>query len=118
MPTPFETLRLLPPIAGSRFGSIALGYDRVSDVRREHTLLVRTVGLLLGIDPDHLTVEDVETFNTRLQARAISPLADRVQLMHKMVGLVDGAVTRKEYSPESLAELASDAAAWVWSVGQ
>jgi hypothetical protein len=63
-------MRLLPDIAGSRYGSVALGYDRVTELRREHALLIQTVALAMGEGADALTVEAVEAFLRDLQARA------------------------------------------------
>ncbi|MBE3087792.1 MAG: hypothetical protein IMZ71_01550 [Chloroflexi bacterium] len=63
-----ETLRVLPQPGTSRFGTIALGFDRVTTVRDEHVALRAFAAMVCGVDPEQLTLEAISAFNARVSA--------------------------------------------------
>src|SRR5881394_2648597 len=110
----FETLRLLPEVGGSRYGSLPVGYDRVRTLREEHAQLLQCVALIVGVAPDRLTRTQVAEVYGAIQNRAVYPITDRVRTMHQTVALVDAAVRRDEAEPVAARrDLARDAALWV-----
>jgi hypothetical protein len=111
MSTPFETLTILPDLAGNRFGQIQLGTDRVVTLRDEHTLLVEVVAALAGTDPSALTRDDVVHLQSRLRFHASFPKAERHRSMHQAISLLAGALMDGT-DAQARAELARDAVLW------
>ena len=58
----FQTLNLLPDLAGRRFATISVGTQNVTQIRDEHSLLRSAVAIAMGIPADELTIESVEAF--------------------------------------------------------
>jgi hypothetical protein len=65
-----ETLRNLPDIAGRRFGNLALGYDRIEQIRAEVSVLETLAALVCGCPREDLTVERVQKMTADLRQRA------------------------------------------------
>ena len=63
-----ETLRVLPATGQSRFGTLALGFDRVATVRDEHIALREVAAAACGVAPEDLNLDQVEAFLVTLSA--------------------------------------------------
>ena len=70
-----ETLQSLPNIAGRRFGSLTIGYDKIEQIRAEATTLEAVAALVCGAEREALTIPLVQQALTDLQMRA-SALTD------------------------------------------
>jgi hypothetical protein len=67
--TTMESLRSLPDISGRRFGNIAIGYDRIDQIRMEMGTLETLAALLCGVEREKLTLADVQRLLADLQTR-------------------------------------------------
>lgn len=55
-----KALNTLPDVSGKRFGNLSLGYDRVTEIRDEVSLLSRVAARVCGVEPHELTTEMLE----------------------------------------------------------
>lgn len=113
MTGPLETLRVLPVDTGSRFGTVALGFDRVSTIRDEHATLAAVASLLTGTPVDRLSLHDLMTVQGTITTRAAMSEPDRVAAA---LGAVER-VLISDNSNEHRPVLAADAALWILAVG-
>lgn len=66
-----KTLTALPAVdERSRFGAVSIGYDKIIEVRTEHSALVALAATLLGVDPSQVTIEMVTKLTADVQAAA------------------------------------------------
>jgi hypothetical protein len=64
-----ETLRILPDIQGRKFGTIGLGYDRVQQLREEHSALLNFASLVLGVSAETMTTKMLADSSAGIQTR-------------------------------------------------
>jgi hypothetical protein len=113
----FDALRTFPDLSGHRYGTLSLGYDRLTTISDQFRVLLAGSAAIIGRNPDDLTHDDVRRLTTRLSALGREPLATRI----------DAAQSRLDQLVERLGatgvdgttrELALDAALWVLSLGR
>jgi hypothetical protein len=68
-----ETLRALPDIQGRKYGTVAVGYDRIDQIRTEVSLLEALAALVCGCTRDELTTQRLQQAITEFQARQSPP---------------------------------------------
>ncbi len=61
-----ETLSILPELQGRRFGSVAVGYDRIDTIRAEFATLLGLAAIVCGVERDKVTVRMVEALTSVL----------------------------------------------------
>lgn len=71
-----ETLRNLPDISGRRFGNIAIGYDRIDQIRTEVGTLETLAALVCGCSREDLTLAKVLALLTEVETRIARLTAD------------------------------------------
>jgi hypothetical protein len=67
METKFRTPACLPSSTGSRFPNPIIGDVDQNVIRTEHQKLVTLAALVVGVDPHHLTYEQVDAKTKELQ---------------------------------------------------
>ena len=65
-----ETLTILPNLEGRKFGTLALGYDRIETIRSEMGVFITTISTLLGIPEKDMTLRLIQERVADLQGRA------------------------------------------------
>jgi hypothetical protein len=108
MKDPFITLTILPQ-NGSRFGQMQLGFDRVNQIRDEHTALRDVAAMLCGVPSDSLTPDDIHECRRTLSARASLPLADRWKHAAEAV---------EHFNSAAAAKSAADASLWLLAIAR
>lgn len=63
-----ETNRILPQVDDKRFGTLPLSYSRVTEIRREHAVLVQLAAVVLDCAPENVTEPKVQAATYRLIA--------------------------------------------------
>ena len=66
-----ETLKILPALEGRRFGQIALGYDRVEQIREEFGSLLSLASVVLDIDREKVTLNDIRALTAKFQEKKV-----------------------------------------------
>ena len=71
-----ETLKTLPDLEGRRFGSLALGYDKIDHIRMEFGILESLAALMLNCQRDEVTIPKVQKLLVDLNNRLTMLTAD------------------------------------------
>ena len=64
-----ETLRALPDLQGRRYGTVALGYDRIDQIRMEVSVLETLAAVICGCRREELTIPIVQAVLADIQTR-------------------------------------------------
>lgn len=112
-----DSMKAFPNVTGSRFGSVALGIDRVDAIRAEHELLCGVASDVCAVDPESLTTAHLDDYRQRLSQRAAVPhqevMSGTAQAIERLaLASAEGA------SIPDRSVLASDAAIWVLALGR
>lgn len=114
--TPMQTMAILPDNLGTRFSTFSLGYDRVSTIREEHSLLHEIVADCCGLPPVALMLDDVKALRQKRRERAALLQTDRTNALATARELVDRAMRLRADDPHRKV-IAADAALWVLALG-
>ena len=69
-----DTMHALPDLEGRKFGTVAIGYDRIGKIREEFSALIALASVVCDVPPETVTIAQVQAATVRLQAeKATTP---------------------------------------------